>query len=348
MHLDDARTHTPQAVDGLEGFRGSHFVHFYEDARKLTASVATFVRAGIDSGGAGLVIAREAYRDAIRTRLAGDGLPVARLAEDGRYHELDATDVLGQILVDDTPDAKRFHDVVAPVLARASDEGRRPDVRVFGELVALLLAQGKPEAALRVERLWNVVCARTPLSLFCAYPSRDVDGQQGHPALASQICDEHRHVLPSDPYLDLAAESGLQLAGQLQRTTLALEAETTRRKELEDLLYRRERELTDVLEQMQDGVVDVMPEGTILWANPSFRSMVTGDGGPMRDARLSDVVQDAHVAERLWASVVRGETPSLSFETRGSDGVPRRLRLHTATLRVGKPGAHMRLFVRAS
>jgi hypothetical protein len=43
-------------------------------------------------------------------------------------------------------------------------------VRAFGEMVALLWAEGKRGAALRLEELWHPFCEREQLPLFCAYP----------------------------------------------------------------------------------------------------------------------------------------------------------------------------------
>ena len=41
---------------------------------------------------------------------------------------------------------------------------------VFGEMVAVLWEQGKKEAALELERLWNEILNGHPFHLHCAYP----------------------------------------------------------------------------------------------------------------------------------------------------------------------------------
>jgi hypothetical protein len=43
-------------------------------------------------------------------------------------------------------------------------------VRAFGEMVAVLWAAGRREAALELERLWGQACERGQLTLLCAYP----------------------------------------------------------------------------------------------------------------------------------------------------------------------------------
>ena len=49
------------------------------------------------------------------------------------------------------------------------DAGRR--LRAFGEMVALLAADGMADAAVRLEELWNRLAATHHFSLLCAYPT---------------------------------------------------------------------------------------------------------------------------------------------------------------------------------
>ena len=75
-----------------------------------------------------------------RTQLADLGIDVRRSADEGRYVALDAAQLLASIMVDGSPDRTSFRDAIVPVIERAA--GRATPVRVYGELVALLLAAG--------------------------------------------------------------------------------------------------------------------------------------------------------------------------------------------------------------
>jgi hypothetical protein len=46
-------------------------------------------------------------------------------------------------------------------------------VFAFGEMVALLCAGDRPDAAVRLEQLWNSLLAQYHISLHCAYPLPD-------------------------------------------------------------------------------------------------------------------------------------------------------------------------------
>lgn len=66
------------------------------------------------------------------------------------------------------------------ILPRATYEGikykiveraaLRGPVRIFGEMVAVLWAEGKTRTAIRLEELWDELATRHAFSLLCAYP----------------------------------------------------------------------------------------------------------------------------------------------------------------------------------
>ena len=66
-------------------------------------------------------------------------------------------------------------------------------MRAFGEMVALLWAQGRNGATLRLEHLWNELIEEQALALFCAYPrigaTRDLTDALGDVCAAhSKVC----------------------------------------------------------------------------------------------------------------------------------------------------------------
>lgn len=64
----------------------------------------------------------------------------------------------------------RFADIVGSLIVRARGESTR-QVRVFGEMVALLWADGDRNGALVLEELWNDLTRRMSFPLLCAYPA---------------------------------------------------------------------------------------------------------------------------------------------------------------------------------
>ncbi len=92
------------------------------------------------------------------------------------------------------PDPQRFADVVGGMLARLGG-GRR--VRAFGEMVALLWAEGNGRGAVRLEELWNELAERYCFSLYCAYPISGFRGEV-HGQSFADICTKHHRVIPGE------------------------------------------------------------------------------------------------------------------------------------------------------
>src|SRR5262249_37521400 len=138
-------------------------------------------------------IATKDHRQALAGRLRARGVDVTTMREQGRYLALDAAETLSRILIDGWPDAARFTDVVGDAIARPGGHHRQ-QLRAFGEMVALLAADGKPDAARRLEELWNALGARTPFTLLCAYPMTAF-ARPAHAGVFEQICAAHGRVV---------------------------------------------------------------------------------------------------------------------------------------------------------
>lgn len=170
---------------------GDHLVQLYEDESRLLRALEWYVLSGLEGGGAVVTIATEVRQRELERRLGHRGLEIAR--RDGRFIALRAEDVMVRFMVDGWPVARLFEQVLSEVLARAR-AGRSRPVRAYGEMVALLMAQGNLEATLRLEQLWTSLLEREGIALFCGYP-RSVFGDDS--ATLRLVCDAHTHVLPA-------------------------------------------------------------------------------------------------------------------------------------------------------
>jgi signal transduction histidine kinase/CheY-like chemotaxis protein len=171
-----------------------HFVQFYEADPPLLDSLAGFIGGGLVAGGAGIVVATPEHREGLEQRLraAGIDLDAARAAE--AYVSLDAAETLARIVVDGVPDEGRFAEVIGGTVAGAARGGRR--VRVFGEMVGLLLSRGQAGATIRLEELWNELRRTHAFRLFCAYPLAQLEGSGlAHPT--AEVCSLHSRVVSS-------------------------------------------------------------------------------------------------------------------------------------------------------
>lgn len=211
------------ATEDGKGFL--HNVLFCENDLLLMDALARFIGDGLDSGCATVVIATAARRTTLEERLTQRGVNVDRCKQSGQYVAVDAVETLGRFMTNEWPDEERFEEAVGSLFAPAG--GRYAGVRAYGEMVALLCADRKPEAALQVERLWNAFGRKHALSLLCAYPwdvvKRDVSATQLH-----RICDQHAQVVPQQRAAGLAGAEEPARAVIDAYESVAAEIETPR------------------------------------------------------------------------------------------------------------------------
>ena len=170
--------------------RYAHCVQFFDEDARLVEAVSHFVRESIESACTCLSISTAEHRTAIDSTLQSAGVDVASLIGQYRYVPLDAHALLSTFLVDGRLDRERFHSNMDQLMRQVTARGE--PVRIFGEMVALLLATEQPHAALQLEELWNELSRQHDFQLLCAYPSREVEHDD---RLRMLICAVHSSVL---------------------------------------------------------------------------------------------------------------------------------------------------------
>src|SRR4029077_10932218 len=98
--------------------RRGHAVLFYGQDQVFIGSMLRFVRAALDGGFPAIVIGTRPHLDTLADLLESAGYDVAKLFRQERYVPLDAAETSSQSLIYDTPDSKRFNDLIGGVLAR--------------------------------------------------------------------------------------------------------------------------------------------------------------------------------------------------------------------------------------
>jgi PAS domain S-box-containing protein len=253
--------------------QSEHFVQFCETDAFLMDSVSAFIGAGLRAGDAVIVLATKPHRESLEERLKGDGLEVATARVRGQYVSMDAAATLSKFMVDESPEPGRFAEVVGSMIALAAQGGCH--VRIFGEMVALLWAEGNRAAAVRLEELWNDLGKTYSFSLCCAYPMQGFGGEVYEEEFA-EICQQHSRVIPAESYTRLSsADERLHAITLLQQKANSLEAEIAERKEAEERLRVSENRYRRLFEASKDGILMVDPRtGTITDVNPSMTELL--------------------------------------------------------------------------
>ena len=245
----------------------SHTVQFYKEDGFLVNEISRFIGTALGAGDAAVVIATEDHREGLLQRLNSKGLNTALAIKQGRFALLDAAETLAKFMRDGRPDPSDFADVLGRAITQIRENAGGPErpVAAFGEMVALLWAEGNGAAAIQLEQLWNDLAKTHSFSLRCAYPIGGFDGHDDGARFLT-ICAEHSGVIPGEGYTALTTDrerlrniAELQQKEQahdaLHRTKERLEMEVAERREAERKLLASERslrELSSHLLRLQD------------------------------------------------------------------------------------------------
>ena len=176
--------------------QGDHVAYFYKESDSLLEALSSFIGSALGAGNAALVIATKMHREGLLTRLTARGLDIPKAINEGRYLELDAAEVLSKLMVEGMPDSGRFEAIVGGAIDRTKARAKtaHPEIAAFGEMVSLLWTEGKVEAAIRLEQLWNELATKLAFSLRCAYPVSHFNGEK-NPQPLMRVCAEHSAVV---------------------------------------------------------------------------------------------------------------------------------------------------------
>jgi len=347
--LEPAAVSLPQVRDRVDHDSPGHSVQFYESDAFLLDEVSHFVGSALEEGNVALVIATRAHRAGLDERLRTRGLDLALAARHGRYVRLDAFDTLAQFLVAGWPDARRFAIVMDSVMNRAvlHSTGSPPRVAAFGEMVALLCAEGRADAAIRLEELWNDLARRHSFDLHCAY-SMSLFDQTDDEAVLRKICAEHSRVVPAEGFSSLVDENDrLRNIAFLQQKARALETEVAERKNAQQALQHREEELADFLENALEGVQQVGADQVVRWANRAQLELLGYAAEDYIGRPLDEFYVDRSVFDEFWRRLMsREDIYDYPAELRCQNGSIKSVLVHSNGFWENGKFVHTRCFIR--
>jgi PAS domain S-box-containing protein len=303
-----------------------HSVHFCEDDGLFLDSLSEFLGSALGAGGACLVIATGSHRAGLVERLKSHGIDVAFSIAMNRMISRDAADVLGRFMVDGHPDEERFYAAIEPELeqARSSLRDRSTSVVAFGEMVSLLWREGRYEAAIELEKLWECLAERHEFSLRCAYPL-GLFSDQAQYDLFRRVCAAHEQVIPAESYTALDDENDRhRMISSLQQKACTVQAvlkerqeEIARLKQVEARLQRTEEFAKNVVECSVDCIKVLDLQGCLEYMRPpGVRALEIEDPSALLGRRWADFWDqaDRSRAEAALAAAMAGGVGSFTGE----------------------------------
>src|SRR2546423_3350323 len=171
-----------------------HAVRFYENDKSLARIVAEFLHQGFDRGSPGIVVATDTQRAEILRELKGRSCDVLALERSDDLVLLDAEETLSTFMEDGRPDTRKFTDQMCHVIRKVCRGRTDCTVRIFGQMVDVLWQQGKRDAAIRLEVVWNQLAQTQAFSLLCGYAIGHFYKDAGF----KDVCAQHSHIVCAD------------------------------------------------------------------------------------------------------------------------------------------------------
>ena len=163
------------------------------DDTVLVDSLACFIVAALNCGSAVIAVVFESHQDSLLRTLHAQDVETDVVLHRGDLVLLDPSDVLARIIVDDWPDASLLSKTVGDLIRKAAKgaTGERRRVVTCGECAPILWEQGKVEAAIQLEHIWNQVTREHGADTLCVYRWTQVSSSHGH---FKELCAEHTAV----------------------------------------------------------------------------------------------------------------------------------------------------------
>jgi CheY-like chemotaxis protein len=173
----------------------SHVVQFHPDDASLLDCFTRFIETKLRAENAVIVVATESHRTSLLQKLQARGVDCAAAIEQGHYIPMDVAETLSTFMVNGLPDPVRFSKVTGDLIEAAAKARKteRPRVAACGECAPTLWAQGKADAAIQLEHLWDEIAEKYDVDVLCGYVLKSFQLQESH--VYERICAEHSTVL---------------------------------------------------------------------------------------------------------------------------------------------------------
>lgn len=184
-----------QTLDKRQVHGSGHVVQFYEDDFVLLDGLASLFQRSLSTGESVVAIMTSSHRSGLERRLIAQGFDVSEATKNGRLVIHDTDQALSEFMDAGGPNRERFlfqfGDSIRRLATAAVVKNKR--LVVFGEMVAVLWAQKRQEAAMRLEELWNELAKTCSFYLCCAYPASAFREKKGGPY--ASVCAQHSDVV---------------------------------------------------------------------------------------------------------------------------------------------------------
>ena len=179
----------------------SHAVQFYLDDSFLFHMITRLMISAFNAGDGAIVIATAAHHEVLRERVMRANFDIEVERNKGTYVAVDVSEVVARCTKHGTLQVPMLAQLLTATLGEVTEATGKPLSRtfVFGELVALLCAQGNFEDLFAFEQVGEHLRREYPVSILCGYAIR-LFQRKGMEKFFRQVCEAHPTVISPDAY----------------------------------------------------------------------------------------------------------------------------------------------------
>jgi len=198
LRAEDAIAQPPDLISQRKGVVRCHEVQFYSNDSGFLNGFTRFIGTALRNGSTAVFIGTASHRISLLERLHAESQETRAGIRQGRYFALDVVEFLSNVMVNDMPDAGWFLKSVGDLVASAASgaNGEHSRVAACGECAPFLWAEGKADAAIRLEELWNEIAKKYDVDILCGYSLENLRCEEARYSFR-RICQEH-HLSISD------------------------------------------------------------------------------------------------------------------------------------------------------
>lgn len=169
-----------------------HEVEFYVGDTAMVEGLARFITVALEGGNAAILVAAKPRLDGVMNRLKLLRIDSDLAIYTGSLIPLDASETLSAFMTDGMLDEGRFFEITGRLIEETAKAAKtdKPCVAVCGECASILWSQGKANAAVRLEQLWDRLTKMYDVDILCAYELNTVRKLKGRQVFR-RICAEH-------------------------------------------------------------------------------------------------------------------------------------------------------------
>jgi hypothetical protein len=167
-------------------------VLFYSSDTVLIDGFSRFIAGALSEGNAVIACVSEERDQSLQRGL--QAYPDVALAiRQERYVRVNICELIAKVMVNGRPDPTRFLNASEELLGDVARRVTRQHAKVMacGECSSTVWANGKLEAAIQLEHLWDEIGKTREMDILCAYP---LTARDESVATVRSLCAEHTSV----------------------------------------------------------------------------------------------------------------------------------------------------------